>query len=416
MAGSKPGSRGSKASSRQSARSVPPPINTDLDRKGRTPEESAERQKLRALGPAHAPAADPGLAPHGNSSKVGAQTAAAGKTARTPDPPAKPGAGQGTAQSTEELWEFLTAFQHAIEHLLHDKIVRSPSAENDRPDSAPDNHERATQLLFRVFKALATSDGESRDDKHANSMDLEEFLVPFLCDALACLCRSHSRVAMCSHNESASCACPGPSLFLKRRGAMQGACEALCISPGPLLKKDAISTFKLVNTSSGVSDYDQHELNKFEFVKCIDLIAKRIGISSIDELCFAQTGQNTNLAAERERRAKQAQRAADSILSQVRDLGDLNIKMMKEILKIFNARSDDNKADPELDIDQFVDVFAPILHLSEREVQLLFMKIDVNSDGAVSWNEFSTFVLNLNAKVTAQMPFIVYQRISYRTI
>jgi hypothetical protein len=29
---------------------------------------------------------------------------------------------------------------------------------------------------------------------------------------------------------------------------------------------------------------------------------------------------------------------------------------------------------------------------------LLFMKIDVNSDGMVSWNEFSTYVLNLNAK------------------
>ena len=188
---------------------------------------------------------------------------------------------------------------------------------------------------------------------------------------------------------------------------MQGACEVLCISPGPLLKKDAISVFKMVNSSSAAADFDCHEMNKFEFVKSIELIAKRIGVSSIEELCFAQISEGTDLAAERERRRVEAQRAADSVLSQVRDLGDLNIQMMKEILKIFFARSDDNAAEPELDIEQFVDIFAPILHQSEREIQLLFMKIDVNSDGVVSWTEFSDFVLNLNAKVTARFPDLV---------
>lgn len=198
--------------------------------------------------------------------------------------------------------------------------------------------------------------------------------------------------------------------FLKRHGTMQDACEVLCISPGPLLKKDAISIFKMVNSSSAAADFDCHEMNKFEFVKSIELIAKRIGISSIEELCFAQISEGTDLAAERERRRVEAQRAADSLLSQVRDLGDLNIQMMKEILKIFYARSDDNAAEPELDIEQFVDIFAPILHQSEREIQLLFMKIDVNSDGVVSWNEFSDFVLNLNAKVTAHFTDLVCEK------
>ena len=189
MPGSKPGSRGSKASSRQSARSVPPPINTDLDRKGRTPEENAERRKPRAAGPAHAPAADPAPAdaartpdPQGRHEGPGRLKGSSSSQRQTPT---KHGADQGTAQPTDGLWEFLTAFQHAIEHLLHDKIVRSPSAENDRPGSAPDNHERATQLLFRVFKTLAASSSEGQDDKHSNSMDLEEFLVPiFVSDAL----------------------------------------------------------------------------------------------------------------------------------------------------------------------------------------------------------------------------------------
>ena len=80
------------------------------------------------------------------------------------------------------------------------------------------------------------------------------------------------------------------------------------------------------------------------------------------------------------------------------DLSNLNIKMMKKIMKIFQSLADENAAEPELNQMQFVKVFTPILQMTEREIQLLFMKIDVNSDGMVSWNEFSTYVLNLNAK------------------
>mgnify|MGYP000897072390 CR=1 FL=1 len=41
--------------------------------------------------------------------------------------------------------------------------------------------------------------------------------------------------------------------------------------------------------------------------------------------------------------------------------------------------------------------FARLLGAPEREMQLLFMKIDVNSDGKVSWNEFSSFVLDVHS-------------------
>jgi hypothetical protein len=180
MAGSRQVSTGRKTSSQQSERSVPPPINTDIDRLGRTPEENAERGKLRAVAPAQP--VGPG----------------ASKNAPTPDPPgvhagpgkpklerqtsntqAKASASKGTALPMEELWDFLTAFQHATEQLLNEVLVRIPSGESGH-DSAVDSQEHATQLLFRVFKALATSKDEQSGDKHSNSMDLEEFLVPFL--------------------------------------------------------------------------------------------------------------------------------------------------------------------------------------------------------------------------------------------
>ena len=37
---------------------------------------------------------------------------------------------------------------------------------------------------------------------------------------------------------------------IKSRIMLQNACEALCIVPGPLIKKDAIRIFKDVNQSS----------------------------------------------------------------------------------------------------------------------------------------------------------------------
>ena len=178
---------------------------------------------------------------------------------------------------------------------------------------------------------------------------------------------------------------------------MQEAFDTLCLVPGPLPKKDAIAIFKSVNHSS-VSDYDKHEMNRYEFVKAMELVAKRIGIE-IEEMLFAKASEGTNLSQERERKREEEQKLSDAILAQVRDLSDLNIQMMKEILKIFVALSDGNAVEPVLDMDKFVDVFVPILNQSEREVQMLFMKIDVNSDGVVSWNEFSTFVLNYHAKV-----------------
>ena len=256
--------------------------------------------------------------------------------------------------SDAELSEFMLAFQTGLQMQLRDEYAEFQEEEKD--GESPDPHERATQLLFRLFKTFSLSNAEDADDKHANSMDVSEYLR---------------------------------------------ACEVLCICPGPLQKKDAINLFKDVNRGSTVSDFDTHEMNKFEFVKAIDLIAKRVGAGTIEDLCFGVNGDGSNMAAERERRRQEAAAATEKTLSNIQDLADLDVKMMKEILKIFQARSSDNSAEPELDMDTFVDVFVPILNVADHEAQMLFMKIDVNSDGMVSWNEFSSFVLDQQAKEEA---------------
>jgi hypothetical protein len=47
-----------------------------------------------------------------------------------------------------------------------------------------------------------------------------------------------------------------------------------------------------------------------------------------------------------------------------------------------------------LDQDEFVDAFLPVLGADAGDVHLLFMRIDADSDGTVSWEEFLSYVLS----------------------
>ena len=335
------------------------PLNTDIDRSGRTPEEAATR-KLPVRLPLRQDSSASIISVRSKLAKK--DTLSSGKNAisKVGQAPSDKNPRNGVIMQDDELWEFMTAFQNSLQHVLaenHEDVVK----ETNERDETPDNVERATQLLFRLFKCLSASEDET-GWKYANSMDLTEFL---------------------------------------------SACENLCIiAPGPLQKKDAIAIFKTVNKGSSVSDYDHHEMNRYEFVKALDLIAKRFGGLTLDDLCFGMKADGASLSVERDQRRQEVQRSTDALLANVRDLSDLSIKMMKEILKIFQSRSGDATPQPQLDMDTFVDIFMSILSLKEREIQMLFMKIDVDSDGIVTWNEFSSFVLNLHAKVVVTLVIV----------
>jgi hypothetical protein len=49
---------------------------------------------------------------------------------------------------------------------------------------------------------------------------------------------------------------------------------------------------------------------------------------------------------------------------------------------------------PDLDQNEFVDAFLPGLGADAGDVHLLFMRIDADSDGTVTWEEFLSYVLS----------------------
>jgi hypothetical protein len=75
----------------------------------------------------------------------------------------------------------------------------------------------------------------------------------------------------------------------------------------------------------------------------------------------------------------------------------MNIHHFEEIMKRF--KSVESESGPAgsggFDAKQFSAVFRSILgnSLSDEQMQLLFMKIDANSDGTIDWDEFSTYMM-----------------------
>ncbi|KNE54965.1 hypothetical protein AMAG_00905 [Allomyces macrogynus ATCC 38327] len=72
----------------------------------------------------------------------------------------------------------------------------------------------------------------------------------------------------------------------------------------------------------------------------------------------------------------------------------MNIHHFEQLMAIFKSHRNED-GEEGFDIDTFREVFGKVLggNLSFDQMTQLFMKIDANSDGTVSWDEFSTFVV-----------------------
>ncbi|KAL7754106.1 hypothetical protein RI367_000086 [Sorochytrium milnesiophthora] len=72
----------------------------------------------------------------------------------------------------------------------------------------------------------------------------------------------------------------------------------------------------------------------------------------------------------------------------------MNINHFEQLMHIFQQYTDED-GDGGFDIETFRDVFGTVLggNLNYDQMTQLFMKIDANSDGTVSWDEFSNFVM-----------------------
>ncbi|KAI8610964.1 hypothetical protein BC830DRAFT_1143331 [Chytriomyces sp. MP71] len=78
---------------------------------------------------------------------------------------------------------------------------------------------------------------------------------------------------------------------------------------------------------------------------------------------------------------------------------EINLNHFRELMTVFQERG--NKS---MTIDDFKGSFGKVLGegLNEEQMALLFMKIDANTDNAIDWEEFSTFML-LRAERQSQM-------------
>jgi hypothetical protein len=262
--------------------------------------------------------------------------------------------------SSVEMGTLRQEFKAALNTLPNESREEKEVREGPKPFKKPISEESyvqaATLRIFRIY--CKKKEGET--GKHANSMDLEEYLM--------CL-------------------------------------EKLRLLPRAVSKRAAMSLFKEIN-GMRAADYDGHQFSQFEFLKSLEILAKRTGFAELADLFLTSEQRrrifgvsNSNTGDEPEENVS---------LADVKTLGDLRLEHMRALLRLFKDLTVETAVEPELPMDVFVKAFQPVLKLPENEIALLFMKIDVNSDGApalfvvaVFLLGFKTLVYNIQRKQSA---------------
>ncbi|KAJ3372786.1 EF-hand calcium binding domain 8 [Kappamyces sp. JEL0680] len=78
--------------------------------------------------------------------------------------------------------------------------------------------------------------------------------------------------------------------------------------------------------------------------------------------------------------------------AQYRTERETNLSHFKELMNIFKMHTDAKSG--QLSSAEFVRVFKEALgYLPDEQMMLLFMKIDINSDDRINWDDFSSYML-----------------------
>ena len=85
-------------------------------------------------------------------------------------------------------------------------------------------------------------------------------------------------------------------------------------------------------------------------------------------------------------------------LPPISEMGKMGLVHLRALLSEFNS----NDGGEGLELDEFVRVMSEVLPgMSQEALEAQFMKVDANSDGSVSWDEFSNFILAAGAAADA---------------
>jgi hypothetical protein len=235
--------------------------------------------------------------------------------------------------SSIEMASLRQAFRVALNALPKDLAEDESTGDTSKRKKAEFSEEAHISLATqRMFKAFAKK-GKDDSGKHANSMDLEEFLLLL---------------------------------------------ETIKFLPNAISKRAAISLFKEVNAMRA-GDYDGHEFSQFEFCRAMEILAKRLGFNEVADLFFTPEQRRRIFGSSHV--STNDDNPTNLSLSDVSSLGDLRLEHMRALLRLFKDLTIETALEPELPMDVFVKAFQPVLKLPENEIALLFMKIDVNSDG-----------------------------------
>ncbi|ORZ37998.1 WD40-repeat-containing domain protein [Catenaria anguillulae PL171] len=119
------------------------------------------------------------------------------------------------------------------------------------------------------------------------------------------------------------------------------------------------------------------------------------------------TSSNPSLAASPTKSPRKASKVANDDIHQY-----MNIHHFEQLMTIFKTHRNED-GEEGFDIDTFREVFGSVLggNLSFDQMTQLFMKIDANSDGTVSWDEFSTFVVMVSGLNQEYVKAVVDERV-----
>jgi Ca2+-binding EF-hand superfamily protein len=68
----------------------------------------------------------------------------------------------------------------------------------------------------------------------------------------------------------------------------------------------------------------------------------------------------------------------------------MNVSSFRELLDIFNANSNSRG---EMDSNEFTQSFSENMLFNAAQMESLFMKIDTDLNGIISWDDFSNYML-----------------------
>jgi WD40 repeat protein len=156
-----------------------------------------------------------------------------------------------------------------------------------------------------------------------------------------------------------------------------------------LTKQVMTSIFAAVNANMDGLDDDAHEFSFEEFYVAMCMVSVYCN-KPMDAIVFPNSMKTENLE---DLNKKIKPDAKESSASQMAAL--VKPEHMRIIQEMFE------ECHGEMTVEQFIDSLGFFMGMAPQEAETMFLKIDYNGDGGITWSEFSNYILALGEKSTS---------------